>query len=59
MNCPYSCLTQGPIEERFKSRENKLKLVDFLISEYQSAILILANKPEMIQGSNSQLIVGQ
>lgn len=57
MYCPYSCLNQGPIDERFRTKENRLKLIDFLLSEFQSALLISANKPETIQTSTNQFSV--
>lgn len=35
--CPYKCLTDGPVEQRLSSKENKLILLDYLLSELQAA----------------------
>ena len=45
--CPYKLLTVGIIDERYKSYQNKLDLLDFLTSELQAAKIISINKPEI------------
>ena len=35
--CPYACLTDGPIGKRLFSKENKLILLNYLLSELQAA----------------------
>nr|SVE88657.1 EOG090X06T3 [Daphnia sinensis] len=37
--CPYSVLMDGPPAARLENRENRLKLLNFLISECQAAIM--------------------
>ncbi|XP_057379141.1 uncharacterized protein LOC130701179 [Daphnia carinata] len=37
--CPYSALTDGPPAARLANRENRLKLLNFLISECQAAMM--------------------
>lgn len=36
-DCPYKCITDGPVEQRLSSKENKLILLNYLLSELQSA----------------------
>lgn len=38
-DCPYSVLMDGPPAARLASRENRLKLLNFLISECQAAMM--------------------
>ena len=36
-DCPYKCLTDGPVEQRLSPKENKLILLNYLLSELQAA----------------------
>ena len=45
--CPYSCLTEGPITERLAEKQNKLCLLDFLITELEANRMIALNKPQL------------
>ena len=36
-DCPYSCLTDGPVEQRLSRKDNKLILLNYLLSELQAA----------------------
>lgn len=40
LDCPYSALMGGPPQKRLCSRGNRLKLLNFLISECQAAMMI-------------------
>lgn len=51
--CPYRNLTGGLIEERFKSVENKLDLLEFLTTELEAAQIASLNNPQIIKSSNS------
>ena len=42
------------MDERFKSVENKLQLLDFLITELQAARMIVSNKPNLVIEINTQ-----
>jgi len=35
-DCPYKCLTDGPVEQRLSTRENKLILLTYLLTELQA-----------------------
>lgn len=36
-DCPYKCLTDGPVEQRLSTREDKLILLTYLLTELQAA----------------------
>ena len=40
--CPYRCLTDGPVEQRLSTKENKLILLNYLLSELQAARITAA-----------------
>jgi Protein of unknown function (DUF2465) len=45
-DCPYRCLTEGSLEDRFLSRDNKLRLINYLLTELQAAQILLARTEE-------------
>ncbi|CAF0900298.1 unnamed protein product [Brachionus calyciflorus] len=55
ISCPYRSLTSDAIDQRFQSSTNKLKLIEFLISELQASQLIAANRPQEIQASTNTI----
>ncbi|ESO93618.1 hypothetical protein LOTGIDRAFT_119041, partial [Lottia gigantea] len=50
--CPYKVFMEGSVKDRLQSRQDKLKLLDYLIGEL-SAIKIVANKnPSLLKQKN-------
>jgi hypothetical protein len=45
--CPYTRLTEGPLNERFYSRDDRLELLNFLVTEVQAVRIIAVNRPEL------------
>lgn len=45
LDCPYRCLTEGPVEQRLSCKENKLILLNYLLSEMQAARVLAARAP--------------
>ena len=52
--CPYRTLLEGPIDERFKTIQNRLLLIDFLVTELQAARILASTKPESKELLHSQ-----
>ena len=52
-DCPYKCLNDGPVEQRLSSRENKLILLKYLVSELQAARITAAGAARLNDGLNS------
>lgn len=52
--CPYKCLTDGPVEQRLSSKENKLMLLNYLLSELQAARVSAAGATQL---NNDTIIV--
>ena len=52
--CPYKTLIEDSIDQRFKSVQNRLLLIDFLVSELQAARILAASKPDSKELLNSQ-----
>ena len=38
-DCPYACLMEGPPLIRLSSQINRLKLINFLVSECEAALM--------------------
>ena len=49
ISCPYKQLSEGPLDERFKSVDNKLILLDFLLTELQASRIVASEKPHAIE----------
>ncbi|CAH1792036.1 unnamed protein product [Owenia fusiformis] len=47
LGCPYPALSDGPINQRLESKENKLQLLDYLCTELQAMRVVATSKPEM------------
>ena len=52
--CPYKCLTDGPVEQHLSSKENKLMLLNYLLSELQAARVSAAGATQL---NNDTIIV--
>ncbi|XP_063229367.1 protein FAM98A [Bacillus rossius redtenbacheri] len=46
IGCGYSFLMEGHMSERLHTRENRLLLLDFLLTELQAARMMSVNKPD-------------
>merc|ERR550519_1819455 len=46
LGCPYTCLTEGAMSERFASPESRLVLLDYLCTELMGARMLACNKPK-------------
>ncbi len=46
--CPHQQLSDGPIMQRLASRQNRLLLLDFLITELEALRMIAINKPDKL-----------
>jgi len=49
--CPYTGLSDGPISQRLATKQNRLHLLDFLLSELSAARMLALNKPHLITRS--------
>lgn len=45
LGCEYKSLTEGKVGERLQSTNDRLKLLDFLITELLAARILSAKKP--------------
>ncbi|KAK0046897.1 protein FAM98A [Biomphalaria pfeifferi] len=46
--CPYSVLTEGPIDKRLATKNACLQLLDYLLTELASAKILALKKPAML-----------
>ncbi|KAH9519513.1 Protein fam98a [Bulinus truncatus] len=46
--CPYSNLTDGPIDNRLATKKACLQLIDFLLTEVASAKMLAVKRPAML-----------
>lgn len=46
LGCQYGSLTEGNVNQRLQSRNDRLLLLDFLLSELQAARMAKVNKPD-------------
>uniref|UniRef100_A0A2C9LAT8 Protein FAM98A n=1 Tax=Biomphalaria glabrata TaxID=6526 RepID=A0A2C9LAT8_BIOGL len=46
--CPYSVLTEGPIDKRLATKNACLQLLDYLLTELASAKILAVKKPAML-----------
>nr|CAD7402672.1 unnamed protein product [Timema cristinae] len=54
--CGYSCLLEGHMSERLHTRQNRILLLDFLLTELEAARMVLVNKPELNKTMELQLM---
>ncbi|XP_061393359.1 protein FAM98A [Musca vetustissima] len=45
LSCPYSFFVTGPLSDRFESREHRLQLLDYLITELMATKMYMKLKP--------------
>ncbi|XP_005175089.3 protein FAM98B [Musca domestica] len=45
LGCPYSFFVTGPLSDRFESREHRLQLLDYLITELMTTKMYMKLKP--------------
>lgn len=45
IGCPYTRFVTGPLSERFETKEDRLQLIDFLITELMAIKMLLRLKP--------------
>ncbi|GFG39813.1 hypothetical protein Cfor_10588 [Coptotermes formosanus] len=55
LGCAYSSLMEGHMSERLHTRENRLLLLDFLLTELEAARMIHVNKPDLSKTMEVQL----
>nr|CAD7608406.1 unnamed protein product [Timema genevievae] len=55
LGCGYSCLLEGHMSERLHTRQNRILLLDFLLTELEAARMVLVNKPELNKTMELQL----
>nr|CAD7201876.1 unnamed protein product [Timema douglasi] len=55
LGCGYSCLLEGHMSERLHTRQNRVLLLDFLLTELEAARMVLVNKPELNKTMELQL----
>lgn len=46
LGCPYSQFIAGPLTGRLQTRESRILLLDFLITELMAMKMILKSKPQ-------------
>ncbi|KAM7360739.1 protein FAM98B isoform 2-T2 [Cochliomyia hominivorax] len=45
LGCPYNRFVTGPLSERFETKEDRLQLIDFLITELMATRMVMRLKP--------------
>ena len=54
--CAYSTLVEGHMSERLHTKENRILLLDFLLTELEAARMINVNKPDLSKVMEVQLV---
>jgi hypothetical protein len=54
--CAYGSLMEGHMSERLHTRESRVLLLDFLLTELEAARMINVNKPDLSKTMEVQLV---
>jgi hypothetical protein len=54
--CAYGSLMEGHVSERLHTRENRVLLLNFLLTELEAARMINVNKPDLSKTMEVQLV---
>ncbi|CAF4944553.1 unnamed protein product [Pieris macdunnoughi] len=57
LGCPYKKLVTGHMSSRLESREDKILLLDYLVSELMSARMVSVDCPKEKQGTGMNIVV--
>ncbi|XP_021931473.1 protein FAM98A-like isoform X2 [Zootermopsis nevadensis] len=55
LGCAYSSLVEGHLSERLHTREHRIRLLDFLLTELEAARMVHVNKPDLSKAMEVQL----
>ncbi|CAK9304806.1 unnamed protein product [Gordionus sp. m RMFG-2023] len=59
LDCPYTSLLQGPIHNRLSTHKDRLKLLDYLVTELQAAKISLASNDMEIDHNDKSSAISE
>ncbi|KAK6182497.1 hypothetical protein SNE40_010175 [Patella caerulea] len=52
--CPHTIFSEGPVNHRLSSRQNKLQLLDYLLTELTAVKILASKKPSALRNNTTQ-----